>query len=91
MCFRLRLDCHILAKCQTWVLLENQQWSENIAGVCLQGSYYINLGDTILLICLFFVLHVRACTGAHLASLLLDRAFAGSLCGFEICIWRRVS
>ena len=85
MCFRLKLDHHIVAKCQTWVRLENQRWSDNMAGVCLQGPYCINLGDTILLICLLFVLHVRTCTGAHLASFL-----TGLLQGASVD-WRSVS
>lgn len=47
MCFRLKLDYHNLAKCQTRVQLENQQWSQNMAGVCLEGPCYINLGDSV--------------------------------------------
>lgn len=52
------------------IWLENQQWDENVAEVCLQGLYYVNLGEATLLTCLLFALHVRACTGLVLTGLL---------------------
>jgi len=83
MCFRLKLDHHVPAKCQTRLWLENQQWTENMVGVCLQGPK-----NTAHL----FTLRItwELAQGPVVPAYFLTGIFV-SLCGLKICIWPRVS